>query len=219
MPAAVPTADTALLMIDLQNAFLDPTGWAARLRGGLAAPIRSTVGPARTALDSAHAAGIPVIYTQHSWLPDFSDAGFIVEEKYPQLFGAPLSPDVRSLVTGSWEADFFPALAPEPGDHIIHKNRYDAFLGTTLEQLLTRLGIRTLVVGGLVTVACVESTVRSAAMRDYRVFLVEDAIGDVETWHEDAMARLSAGFGHPVAAAQLAQSWRGADLPLAKLTA
>jgi nicotinamidase-related amidase len=66
-------------------------------------------------------------------------------------------------VVGSWEADFFPSFAPREGEHLIAKNRYDAFIGTRLERLLIRLGIRTLVVGGVVTTSCLESTIRDAA--------------------------------------------------------
>ncbi len=216
MTPPIPIAGTALLMIDVQNAFLDEHGMSARLAGGrLDAPLTATIEPARQAIAAARAAGVPIIYTQHQFQPDFRDAGFIVEEMYATMFpdNPAAADEVGTLVAGSWEAEILPVLAPAAEDHIVPKNRYDAFLGTSLEQLLTRLGIQTLVVGGVVTTACVESTVRDAAMRDYRVFLVGDAIGDREAVHADGLARLARGFGHLVSAADVVNEWAPATVP------
>jgi ureidoacrylate peracid hydrolase len=102
-------------------------------------------------------------------------------------------------VLGSWEADFFPPFIPLEGEHVIAKNRYDAFIGTRLERLLMRLGIRTLIVGGVVTTICVESTIRDAAMRDFRIYLAVDAVADVdEAAHSEGIARLARSFAHAV---------------------
>src|SRR5262249_6378357 len=120
-------------------------------------------------------------------------------------------PHLKTLVVGSWEAEIFDPVAPAPEDEMLPKNRYDAFLGTRLEQLLTRMCVQNLVVGGLVTSGCVESTVRDAAMRDYRVFLVGDAIGDIDTAvHEDGLARMARLFGRLVSADDVAAAWAGA---------
>jgi ureidoacrylate peracid hydrolase len=98
---------------------------------------------------------------------------------------------------------------PAPEDVLLPKNRYDAFLGTPLEQLLTRLRVTNLVVGGLVTSCCVESTVRDAAMRDYRVYLVGDAIGDAaDDVHEQALARMGRMFGRLTSSEELAAAWQ-----------
>lgn len=202
----IPTTDTALLLIDVQNGFLHDEGLVARMSGGtLPETSAATIEPLIATIAAARAHGIPIIYTQHAFRPDFSDAGPIGE-----LYTDDMEPHLRTLIVGSWEAEIFDAVAPAPEDEIIPKNRYDAFLGTRLEQLLTRLGIRNLVVGGLVTAGCVESTVRDAAMRDYRVFLVGDAIGDIETEvHEEGLARLSRMFGRLVSSEDIAAAWTG----------
>jgi ureidoacrylate peracid hydrolase len=210
LPELIPTQDAALLLIDVQNGFLHPNGMAARMAGGtLPDASASTIEPLARTIAAARAAGVPIIYTQHAWRADLSDAGFTGEVIARSFAQTPQAlEEVRTLTVGSWEAEILDELAPEPGDHIVPKNRYDAFLGTPLEQLLTRLGIRTLVVGGLVTSCCVESTVRDAAMRDYRVLLVGDAIGDVDTAvHVDALARMARMFGHLVASEDVADAW------------
>jgi ureidoacrylate peracid hydrolase len=210
MDQPIPTHDTALLLIDVQNGFLHPDGMAARMAGGtLPEASAATVAPLARTIAAARAAGIPIIYTQHAWRADLSDAGFTGEVMLRAFAQTPAAvAEVRTLTTGSWEAEILEELAPVEGDHRLPKNRYDAFLGTPLEQLLTRLGIRTLVVGGLITSCCVESTVRDAAMRDYRVLLVGDAIGDVDTAvHLDALARLERMFGHVVSSDDVAGAW------------
>jgi ureidoacrylate peracid hydrolase len=215
VPVPVPAERTALLLVDVQNAFLDPAGMVARMAGGsLDATYTATIEPVRRTIAAARAHGTPVVYTQHQLRPDLGDAGFLGEEILPKLYPAELAAEAAKLVTGSWEAEILPALAPQPGDHVVPKNRYDAFLGTTLEQLLNRLGVTSLVVAGLVTTVCVESTVRAASMRDYRVFLVGDAIGDAEANHAEGLRRLGAMFGHLVSADDVEAAW-GAQVPVA----
>ncbi|MDQ8044420.1 MAG: isochorismatase family cysteine hydrolase [Solirubrobacteraceae bacterium] len=215
MSLAVPTERTALLLVDVQNAFLDPGGLVARMAGGvLESTYTDTIEPTATLIAAARSAGVPIIYTQHAYQPDYSDAGFIGTEIFARRFADAAVPDeAKSLSTGSWEADIFPALAPEPGDIMLPKNRFDAFLGTPLEQHLTRLGIDTIVVAGLVTTICVESTIRDAAMRDYRVHAVTDAIGDASAVHADGLARITETFALPTTSAEVAQAWAPAAVP------
>lgn len=88
-----------------------------------------------------------------------------------------------ALLRDSWDAAVIDELAPEPDDVIIDKTRYDAFHGTDLDQLLRGRahGPGRLLLSGIVTNACVETTARSAAMRDYTVTLVEAGCGSRTT--------------------------------------
>lgn len=202
------TTDTALLLIDLQNGFVDPEGFVARLYGGLTPSLQAAVEPARELLEAARQAAVPVIHTQHVFEPGYSDGGFLMNEIMPKRMPVSDGGPSFDLVTGSWEAEFYPAVAPIDGEYVVQKNRFDAFIGTRLERYLVRNGIKTLVVGGVVTTICVESTVRDAAMRDYRVYLVTDAVGDAdEAGHEQGLARLATSFAHPVQAAEVVGSW------------
>jgi ureidoacrylate peracid hydrolase len=204
----IPTEDAALLLIDLQNGFIDPQGFVARTYPGLSDTITAAAAPAARLLAAARETGIPVIHTQHAFEPGYADGGFLVQEILPKRMAAADAQPSMDLVTGSWEAEFFPPVAPIEGEHVIAKNRYDAFIGTSLERLLMRLRIRTLIVGGVVTTVCVESTVRDAAMRDYRVYVVGDAVGDVDdAAHVEGLARLSRTFAHLVASGDVCAAW------------
>jgi len=205
---SLPTAETAVLMIDMQNGFLHEEGWTARMSGSVSASLAATIEPAARTLAAAREAGVPVIHTQHGWEPGYADGGFIADEIYPRLFAQMPEQGRFDMVKGSWDVDFLDALAPLPGEHVVPKNRYDAFIGTGLERLLMRLKVRTLVVGGVVTTVCVESTVRDAAMRDFRVFLVGDAIGDADqAAHDEGLSRLGRMFGHLVSSDDVAAAW------------
>ena len=78
--------------------------------------------------------------------------------------------------TGTWGAEYY-RVQPTNDDCEVVKHRYSAFVGTTLEVILRSLARQTVVVTGVTTNVCVESTVRDAYMRDYRPLLVEDCTG------------------------------------------
>ena len=206
----ITTTDTALLLIDLQNGFVDPDGFVSRLYGGLSSSLQAAVEPARQALVAARAAGIPVIHTQHVFEPGYTDGGFLVNEILPKRAEVAGTEPSFDLVPGSWETAFFPAVEPIEGEFIVQKNRYDAFIGTRLERYLVRSGIKTLIIGGVVTTVCVESTTRDAAMRDYRVHLMTDAIGDADdAGHEQGVVRLTTMFAHATTAAEVSAALSG----------
>jgi nicotinamidase-related amidase len=104
----ITTTETALLLIDLQNGFLDEAGFVSRSYGGLSPSLSAVVRPAERLLAAARAAEIPVIHTQHAWEEGYRDGGFLVEEILPKLAGADGLEPSEDLVVGSWEADFFP---------------------------------------------------------------------------------------------------------------
>jgi len=102
--------------------------------------------------------------------------------------------DPPPLVRGSWDADVVDELRPLEGDHLIDKNRYDAFLYTDLEVVLRAMGISRLVVSGVVTSVCVESTVRSGQQRDFEMFVAADCTSAGVEAHEPALAAMAAVF-------------------------
>ncbi|MCA1647955.1 MAG: cysteine hydrolase, partial [Chloroflexi bacterium] len=79
------------------------------------------------------------------------------------------------------------------------KNRFSAFVGTNLDNALLNLGVETLVICGVTTNMCVESTVRDASQRDYRVYVVREAVAELDlTRHEHALRAMAFGFGFVV---------------------
>lgn len=182
----------ALLVIDLQNAFCHAGGSLARL-GRDIAMCRQVIGPCTRLVAAARRRGVPVIFTRYVYRADYADADLLVREMRPALRAA------GALADGSWDAAQVDELPPAPGDYVIRKNRYSAFYSADLEPLLQRLGVRNLILCGVTTNMCVESTARDAMQRDYRVFVVADATGELEPErHAHALQAIAFGFGQVV---------------------
>jgi ureidoacrylate peracid hydrolase len=204
MPLELSGADrTALLVIDMQNGFCHPDGSFAGL-GLDVSMTNAAIGGCRRLVDIAHAAGVPVVYTRYVYRADYKDGGVLVQEVLPALA------EVKSLAAGTWDAELVDELVPGEEDFVLDKNRYSAFYGTGLEPILTSLGVRNVVVAGVTTNMCVETTARDASQRDYRVFVVSDACGELDAArHEMALATLGFGFGAVVSVDDVARAWAG----------
>jgi ureidoacrylate peracid hydrolase len=177
--------DTAVLVIDMHNGFCHPEGSLPGAGFGL--PDMDNVIAANAAmLDAARSAGVPVVYTRHVYRPGLLDA--------PDPLRAMFPPGVEPLIRGSWDADIVAELAPAEGDAVIDKNRFDAFLYTELDTVLRALGTRRLLVSGVVTSVCVESTVRSAQQRDYRVTVAADCTSAQPEFHQAALDVMASVF-------------------------
>lgn len=202
MPLELTGADrTALLVIDMQNGFCHPDGSFAGL-GLDVSMCTAAIAGCRRLVEAAHAAGVPVVYTRYVYRADYKDGGVLVQEVLPALA------DVKSLAAGTWDAELVDELVPTDEDFVLDKNRYSAFYGTGLEPILTSLGIRNLVVAGVTTNMCVETTARDASQRDYRVFVVSDATGELDAArHDMALATLGFGFGAVVATDDVTRAW------------
>ena len=160
-------ANRALLVVDMQNGFCHPDGSFPRIGMGLEG-AQEAVRHAAVAVAQARRAAIPVVFTRHVYRPGRPDEGAALVRNSPALAG------VNGLAAGFWDADVVDDLGCGPEDLVVDKVRFDAFQWTSLEPLLRGLGVRELVVCGVVTNLCVETTVRSAFMRDYPVTLLAD---------------------------------------------
>jgi len=157
----------ALLVIDMQNAFCHPDGSFAQLDMGLEGALEA-VANAAVAVGQARRAGIPVVYTRHVYRPGRADEGQALKRNSPELAS------LQGLAATSWDAQVIDELGCRPDDLVVDKVRFDAFQWTSLEPLLRGLGVTELIICGVVTNLCVESTVRSAFMRDFPVTLLAD---------------------------------------------
>ena len=166
---------TAVLVIDMQVDFAAPQG----VLGGYGVDM-SVVEPALAAAErlvsEARAAGVPVIFVGLFTTPEHDSPAW--NERMRRRGGDPDN-DVALCRVGTLGADFY---GPQPleGELVIEKARYSAFLGTDLDARLKALGVDTLVVAGLTTECCVDSTVRDAFSLDYHVFVVADACAAYE---------------------------------------
>ncbi len=157
----------ALLVIDMQNAFCHPDGSFAQLDMGLEGALEA-VAHAAVAVGQARRAGIPVVFTRHVYRPGRADEGPSLKANSPALAS------LQGLADTSWDAQVMDELGCGPDDLVVDKVRFDAFQWTSLEPLLRGLGVAELVICGVITNICVESTVRSAFMRDFPVTLLAD---------------------------------------------
>lgn len=176
----------ALLVVDMQKFFLDPRS-----------PTYTCGGPAvlpgiQRLLAGFRRAGRPVIYTKHVHAADGSDAG-IMGWWWKGM-----------CVEGSPESEVADEIAPLPGEKVVHKHRYSAFYNTDLETVLRCLHIEDLVITGIMTNMCCESTARDAYYRDYRVFFPADATGSInEELHLASLLNLALGFASITTTAKL----------------
>ena len=165
--AQVNPADTALIVVDMQNDFVDP-------RGSLTVAAAQATVPAIARLRAfAHARGLLVVYTQDWHRPD--DPEFA-------LWGA-------HAVAGTWGAEIVPDLAPRPDDLVVRKLRYDAFYGTTLDHELRQRRIASVIVTGTVSNICVLHTAGSAALRWLQIIVPVDAVSALTEFDQQAALR------------------------------
>jgi nicotinamidase-related amidase len=157
----------ALLVVDMQNGFCHPEGSFPRIGRGLEGAMEA-VDNAAVAVGQARAAGIPVVFTRHVYRPGRPDEGAALIRNSPELAG------VSGLAGGTWDADVCAKLDCAPDDLVVDKVRFDAFQWTSLEPLLRGLDVTALMICGVVTNICVETTARSAFMRDFPVTLLAD---------------------------------------------
>jgi isochorismate hydrolase len=100
---------------------------------------------------------------------------------------------------GTSDSNIVSLLEPLDSEHVLRKTRYSAFRGTTLEELLKDRGVKSLVITGVMTHLCCESTARDAFIRDFEVFFVVDATAtNYEELHLSSLRTLSDGFAIPV---------------------
>ena len=192
----------ALLVIDVQNEFCAPTSFWRR---GAEDGIDRMVANVTRLLAQARRAGVRVIYVQMialpglaSWSPAYTRF-MILKNRVPLERAGPLP--------GSWEAEIVAEVAPAPGELVIEKHCSSAFVDTGLERVLREAGVESVIVCGVATHACVESTIRDAFNRDFYVVEVEDCVTAADrALHEASLAVMRTRVD-VVPAAALAQAW------------
>lgn len=164
----------ALLCIDMQRDFCLPGGFAESLGNNLAnvAPCIPVIAKLQEAFRNA---GIPVIHTKECHKPDLSDLPLAKRNRgNPKIKIGDVGPMGRILIDGEEGSDFIPENAPLEGELVISKPGKDAFYSTELRDYLITRNITNLVITGVTTEVCVQTTMRVANDRGYDCLLVED---------------------------------------------
>ena len=171
----LPPERTALVVIDMQRDFLKPGGFGAAL-GNDVSRLRAILPATRRLLDGCRAAGITVLHTRECHAPDLSDCPPAKRERgAPSLRIGDRGPMGRVLIRGEPGAEIVPELAPLPGEAVVDKPGKGAFHATPLGGLLADAGITHLLIAGVTTEVCVQTTMREANDRGFACLLVEDA--------------------------------------------
>jgi nicotinamidase-related amidase len=192
---------TALLVIDVQNDYANPDGFLGSRGADLSRAVEM-IPRLQSVVSAARSAGVLVVFTRN-WHRPATDSPAWIE----RLEANGLSQDNRPGRADTWGAEFCGVL-PADGDEIVSKARYDAFLGTNLEYLLRARGIRTVVCTGTATSVCVESTARSAHLRDFHLVVIGDCCaGSREDLHTATLAGIERSFGSVVSAKQVLGVW------------
>ena len=195
-PLEIDLAHSALVIIDMQRDFLEPGGFGAAL-GNDVTRLQSAVGPCRAVLAAARANGVLVIHTREGHRPDLTDAPpHKVERGDPAMrIGAP-GPMGRILVRGEPGHDIIAELYPQAGEPVIDKPGKGAFYQTDLDLMLRNRGIDTLLVCGVTTEVCVNTTVREANDRGYRCIVLADCCASYfPEFHAAGLAMIKAQGG------------------------
>ena len=196
LPLAVAPERTALIIIDMQRDFLEPGGFGETL-GNDVSLLAAAVAPCQRVLAAARAAGLLVIHTREGHRPDLSDAPPAkVERGSPSKRIGDPGPMGRILIRGEPGHDIVDALYPIEGEPVIDKPGKGAFYQTDLELTLRNAGIANLLVCGVTTEVCVNTTVREANDRGYRCIVLADCCASYfPEFHEMGLKMIKAQGG------------------------
>ena len=183
-PVQIRTEKSALIVVDMQNAFCKKGGLfdlLGKLDEARLAPVISTL---QKVIDSSRNAGVKIIYLTMGYRPDLADAGGPDSPNYWKEGSLAFSlehPDVgaKPLIAGTWDARIIDELAPEASDMVVNKNRYSGFANTGLDGILRNHSVEHLIFAGIFTNVCVESTIRDAYFHEYFPILVGDGCASV----------------------------------------
>ena len=183
---------SALLIIDMQNAFLEPGALLEAPAG------RDIIARLAQLIEVCRDLNVPLIWVR---LDCSEPYGGLLLEKYPSLR------EQRVLFKGTHSFELFSDL-PMPRENEFHivKHKYDAFHGTDLDTLLRNIGADTLIITGVTTNCCCESTARSAFEHDYKVAFAGDGTAAFEErLHEATLATVRELFGRVLSIAEIVE--------------
>jgi ureidoacrylate peracid hydrolase len=198
----------ALIVIDMQNDFCASNGMMAE--EGLNVSEAEKLGARLPAvLQAARKAGVLVIFVRNV----YSSPGnaYLSDAWLEQASRRRVGSYVRRPICaeGSWGGDFFGDVRPLPGEAIVTKHRFSAFYNTDLDTILRANGIRTIVMTGVATNVCVETTAREGFVRDYYVVMVEDGTAAyAQDYHDAAIKVIDHYFGEVTRISELLSIWK-----------
>lgn len=179
-PLDIDLHKTALIVVDMQNAFVSKGGMFDHLGMDISA-AEGVIAKKKKIISAARDAGCKIVFLKMSYDPDYANSGgpespnwhrelgLVAMRNQPELWG-------KFVTKGSWDEEICSKLAVQPTDMVVRKQRYSGFAGTKLDMLLKAYNIKYCIYTGVATNVCVESTLRDGYFLDYWPILVSDAV-------------------------------------------
>jgi ureidoacrylate peracid hydrolase len=211
-PIEVALEKSALIVVDMQNAFASKGGLldVAGVDIAAAPAVVRTIGSVLSAMRSR---GVPIVYLQTGYKADLSNGGGAASpnpRKELALCLMRARPELKGklLVECTWDFEIVEALKPLASDIVVLKTRYSGFAGTTLDSILRARDVRYLFFVGIATNVCVESTLRDAYFHEYWPILIQDGTMPAGTMaaHEATLYNVESFFGWTVMSEALQRS-------------
>lgn len=202
LKAWIAPSRTAVLVIDMQVDFASPDGaLGAYVDMGVVQPALAA---ADALVEAARAASVPVVFIGLFTTPETDSPAWL--ERMRRRGGEPENESALCR-EGEVGSNFY-GPRPLPGERVVKKTRYSGFGGTDLDAQLKALGVDTLVVAGVTTECCVDSTVRDAFALDYHVFVAADACAAYEEdLHRVSLKVMELNSAILTDTAQVAAAW------------
>ena len=200
-PLTFALSQTALIVVDMQNAYASKEGYLDKAGFDISG-TQQVIAKTAEAIAIARKAGLTIIFFQNGWDPDYVEAGgpgspnwyksnaLKTMRKNPKIMGT-------LLAKGSWDYALVDELTPQDGDIVIAKTRYSGFCNTNLDGILRSRGINTIVLTGIATNVCVESTLRDAFFLEYFGVVLADATNQAgsDAIQEASLFNIATFFG------------------------
>lgn len=207
----VKPSHAALIVVDMQNDFCAKGGVLDR-EGRDLSKIQPMTPKLINFIDKARETSLPIIHVQmifgskNKWY--ISDVGF---EQHARMSDKRFI-QYSMCEQDTWGADFYEGFKPLPGEFVVKKHRYSAFVGTDLDLTLKSKGIRTLIMTGVSTNICVESTARDGFMRDYYIVLAKDCTAaSSEEEYNCTLRNISLFFGEVISSSDVLKCWESTN--------
>jgi ureidoacrylate peracid hydrolase len=191
----------ALIVVDVQNDFVSPEGSAGK-RGDDVGAAMAMIPNLTGLIGQARKVGLTVVYirTTHS---DWTDTP-------SWIYRTSQKSGLSTCREGTWGAEFYDGIAPLPSERVVIKHRYSAFINTDLNTVLKARGIQSILVCGVATNVCVETTARDGYMYDYYVTMIDDCSAAYDAkLHLSTLENIRRHFGLVASSQQIIESWSG----------
>jgi ureidoacrylate peracid hydrolase len=200
---------TAVLLVDVQNDFC-AKGGAMHREGRDLSLVQAMVPRLANFIEAARAAGVKCVWIRNVYNtgPNWYLSEVWLEQAKRRRNGAYVQYPVCE--PGAWNGDFY-QVRPQPDEVIVTKHRYGAFESTDLDLVLRSMGVRTVIMTGIATNVCVETTARQAFLRDYYVVFASDCTATYsQAQHDATLSNIDQYFGQVVQAEEVMACWQPA---------